>query len=63
MPPIVRKTDTGDKKRRMVIVGRFAQSNANEFGVGKLVDVQGHSTTIEYFVSPATTERNPCKAD
>lgn len=61
MPPIVRKTDTGDKKRRMDIVGRFAQSNANEFGVGKLVDVQGHSTTIEYFVSPATTERIHCR--
>jgi len=33
-------------------VGQFADSTANNLGIGKVVEADGASLVIEYFVSP-----------
>ena len=37
--------------------GGFVESEENDLGVGKLVEIDGRSASIEYFVSPASNAR------
>ncbi len=49
--------DRGEEGRMASGIGNFVQSTANSLGIGKLVGVSNQLATIEYFESPATSER------
>ncbi|RKH18564.1 hypothetical protein D7X74_09185 [Corallococcus sp. CA047B] len=43
--------------------GSFVESEENDLGVGKLVEFDGRSASIEYFVSPASNARKVLQVD